>query len=83
MPIQNSEHQGFDPATTRKPMRRVRGMRRSMTVATSRRRKTPSSTVSELPFVYVQWSQTVTLFPVIEACKLVALQTSFAFMQQA
>jgi hypothetical protein len=41
------------------------------------------STVSELPFVYVQWSQAVTLFPVIEACKLVALQTPFAFMQQA
>ena len=25
MPIQNGEHQSFDPATTRKPMRRVRG----------------------------------------------------------
>ena len=32
-----------------------------------------SSTVSELPFVYVQWSQAIMLFPVIEACKLVAL----------
>jgi DnaK suppressor protein len=41
----------------------------------------PSSTVSELPFVYVQWSQAVTLFPVIQACKFVALQTPFAFMQ--
>ncbi len=40
-----------------------------------------SSTVSEPPFVYVQWSQEVMLFPVIEACKLVALQTPFPFMQ--
>ena len=40
-----------------------------------------TSTVSELPFVYVQWNQAVTLFPVIEACKFVALQTPFAFMQ--
>jgi len=40
-----------------------------------------SSTVLELPFVYIQWSQEVTLFPVIEACKLVTLQTPFAFMQ--
>jgi hypothetical protein len=40
-----------------------------------------SSTVSELSFVYVQWSQAVTLFPMIEACKFVALQTPFAFMQ--
>ncbi len=43
----------------------------------------PSSTVSELPFVYVQWSQAVMLFPVIEACKFIALQTPFTFMQQA
>ena len=41
----------------------------------------PSSTVSEPPFVYVQRSQEVMLFPVIEACKLVALQTPFTFMQ--
>jgi hypothetical protein len=40
-----------------------------------------TSTVSEPPFVYVQWSQEVMLFPVIEACKLVALQTPFPFMQ--
>ena len=40
-----------------------------------------SSTVSESPFVYVQWSQAVMLFPVIEACKLVALQTPFPLMQ--
>jgi hypothetical protein len=40
-----------------------------------------SSTVSESPLVYVQWSQAVMLFPVIEACKLVALQTPFTFMQ--
>jgi hypothetical protein len=40
-----------------------------------------SSTVSEPPFVYIQWSQAVMLFPVIEACKLVALQTPFTFMQ--
>ena len=40
-----------------------------------------SSTVSEPPFVYVQRSQEVMLFPVIEACKLVALQTPFTFMQ--
>jgi hypothetical protein len=33
----------------------------------------PSSTVSKLSFPYVQWSQEVTLFPVIEACKFVAL----------
>jgi hypothetical protein len=39
-----------------------------------------SSTVSEPPFVYVQRSQEVMLFPVIEACKLVALQTPFPFM---
>jgi hypothetical protein len=32
-----------------------------------------TSTVLELPFVSIQWSQAVTLFPVIEACKLVAL----------
>ena len=32
-----------------------------------------TSTVLELPFVYIQWSQAVTLFPVIKACKLVAL----------
>ena len=25
MPIQNREHQGFDPTPTRKPLRRVRG----------------------------------------------------------
>ena len=37
----------------------------------------PNSTVSELPFVYVQWNQTVTLFPVIAACKGVALQPTF------
>src|SRR5882724_926498 len=42
-----------------------------------------SSTVSELPFVYVQWSQAVMLFPVIEACKCIALQTPCTFMQQA
>src|SRR5713101_8894078 len=42
-----------------------------------------TSTVSELPFVYVQWSQAVMLFPVIEACKFIALQTPFTFMQQA
>ena len=40
-----------------------------------------NSTVSELPCVYVQWSQAVTLFPMIKACKFVALQTPFAFMQ--
>ena len=40
-----------------------------------------NSTVSESPLVYVQWSQAVMLFPVIEACKLVALQTPFPFMQ--
>ena len=34
----------------------------------------------EPPFVYVQRSQEVMLFPVIEACKLVALQTPFPFM---
>ena len=39
------------------------------------------STVSEPPFVYVQRSQEVMLFPVIEACQLVALQTPFTFMQ--
>ena len=43
----------------------------------------PSSTVSKLLFAYVQWSQEVTLFPVIEACKFVALQTLLPFMQQA
>ena len=32
-----------------------------------------SSTVSKLSFIYVQWSQAVTLFPVIETCKFVAL----------
>ncbi len=41
MSIQNREHQGFDPTATREHMRRVGGMRRSITVATSRRRKTP------------------------------------------
>ena len=40
-----------------------------------------NSTVSELSFVYVQWNQAVTLFPVIEACEFVTLQTPFAFMQ--
>jgi hypothetical protein len=39
------------------------------------------STVSEPPFIYIQWSQEVTLFPVIEACNLVTLQTPFPFMQ--
>jgi ABC-type multidrug transport system fused ATPase/permease subunit len=32
-----------------------------------------TSTVSKPSFTYVQWSQEVTLFPVIEACKFVAL----------
>jgi len=36
--IQNREHQGFTSTPTREPMR---GMRRSIIVATSRRRKTP------------------------------------------
>ena len=43
----------------------------------------PSSTVSpgnlELSFMYVQWSQSVTLFPMIETGKLIALQALLAF----
>ena len=44
-----------------------------------------SSTVSpgnlELSFMYVQWSQSLTLFPMIEAGKLIALQALLAFGQ--
>jgi hypothetical protein len=40
-----------------------------------------NSTVSEPSFIYIQRSQEVMLFPVIEACKLVTLQTPFTFMQ--
>ena len=40
-----------------------------------------SSTVLHLPFVYVQGSQTVTSFPMVEASELVALQTLFSFVQ--
>ena len=42
-----------------------------------------SSTVSpgnlELSFMYVQWSQSVTLFPMIEAGKFIAPQALLAF----
>ena len=40
-----------------------------------------NSTVLEQPFLYVQWSQTITLFPVIQTCKFIALQPLFPFMQ--
>jgi hypothetical protein len=44
-----------------------------------------SSTVSpgnlELSFMYVQWSQSLTLFPMIEAGQLIALQALLAFGQ--
>lgn len=44
-----------------------------------------SSTVSpgnlELSFMYVQWSQSLTLFPMIEAGKLIAPQALLAFGQ--
>ena len=44
-----------------------------------------SSTVSpgnlERSFVYVQWSQSLTLFPMIEAGKLIAPQALLAFGQ--
>ena len=41
----------------------------------------PSSTVLEQSFVYVQWNQYVTLFPVIETGKLIASQALLAFVQ--
>jgi hypothetical protein len=39
-----------------------------------------SSTVSHLPFVYVQRGQAITLFPVIQACEFVASEALFAFL---
>ena len=45
--------------------------------------KLTNSTVSpgnlELSFMYVQWSQSVTLFPMIEAGKFIAPQALLAF----
>jgi hypothetical protein len=32
-----------------------------------------NSTVSEQPFLYIQWSQAITLFPMIQTCKFIAL----------
>jgi hypothetical protein len=40
-----------------------------------------NSTVLEQPFLYVQWSQTITLFPVIQTCKFIAPQSLFPLMQ--
>jgi hypothetical protein len=40
-----------------------------------------SSTVSEQSFIYVQWRQAVTLLPMIQTCKFIALQPLFPFMQ--
>jgi len=40
-----------------------------------------SSTVSEQSLRYIQWCQEVTLFPMIQASKLIALQTLGLFMQ--
>ena len=40
-----------------------------------------SSTVSEQSLRYIQWCQEVTLFPMIRASKLIALQTLGLFMQ--
>src|SRR5262249_32986068 len=40
-----------------------------------------SSTVSEQSLLYIQWCQEVTLFPRIEASKLIARQTPGLFMQ--
>jgi hypothetical protein len=34
-----------------------------------------------LSFMYVQWGQSVTLFPVIEASQLIASQALLAFIQ--
>jgi hypothetical protein len=42
---------------------------------------TSSSTVSEQSFLYVQWCQSVMLFPMIQAGQLIALQTPGLFMQ--
>ena len=48
-------------------------------------RGSSSSTVSpgnlEQSFMYVQWSQSLTLFPMIEAGKLIAPQARLAFGQ--
>jgi hypothetical protein len=41
---------------------------------------TPSSTVLDLSFVYVQWSQEVTPFPVIKASEFVAYETLLALV---
>ena len=43
----------------------------------------PNSTVLHLPFVYVQGSQAVTSFPMVQASELVALQTHFSFVQDS
>ncbi len=39
--------------------------------------------ILELSFLYVQWSQSLTLFPMIEAGKLISLQALLAFSQHA
>ncbi len=58
---------------------------REMLADIDSRRKTASSTVfpgnSELPFIYVQRGQSVTLFPVVEASKLIALQSLLTLLE--
>src|SRR5262249_51317257 len=43
---------------------------------------TVSPRVLELSFMYVQWSQSVTLFPVREASQRIASQALLTFIQQ-